>query len=285
MSETAFQTQYRQQAIDGFEQLQSITRDSTTTEAQIKGNTAVFLVASSGGAQAVTRGVNGRIPGRADSLTQNSCTLAEWHDVPERTGFNIFASQGDGNAIMQRTSMGVINRKIDTDIIAALQTATVFAGLAATTASVMLALRAKTILGVAQVPFDGNIWALITPAFEAYMLDSTEFSSSLYVRKQPIDTGETAWSDKPGYYDYMGIKWIVSPLLPGIGTSAETCFMYHKSAIGHAADVQNMQTFVDYDKRHDFSYCRTSIYMGSKLLQNAGVVCFRHDGSALAGTA
>jgi hypothetical protein len=46
---------------------------------EIKGNTATFLVADSGAATAVTRGVNGLIPARADNLTQTSATLVEWH--------------------------------------------------------------------------------------------------------------------------------------------------------------------------------------------------------------
>jgi hypothetical protein len=79
MSDTAFQTQYRQEFIAQFEQRQSLLRDTATTEAVIKGNTATFLVAGSGGATAVTRGINGLIPARADNLTQDSATLAEWH--------------------------------------------------------------------------------------------------------------------------------------------------------------------------------------------------------------
>lgn len=65
----------------------TVTRDTVTTEAVIKGNTAVFLVADSGGATAVTRGVNGLIPARADNLTQNSCTLVEWHDLVQTGPF------------------------------------------------------------------------------------------------------------------------------------------------------------------------------------------------------
>ena len=124
MANTAFQVQYRQEFVAAFEQMVSLLRDCCTTEALIKGNTAVFLVAGSGGASAVTRGVNGLIPARADSLTQNSCTLGEWHDLVRKDGFNVFASQGNQRAIMQQTTMGVLNRKMDADIITELNTAT-----------------------------------------------------------------------------------------------------------------------------------------------------------------
>ena len=112
MSDSAFQIQYRQEFIQAFEQHQSLLRETVTTEAVIKGQQAVFLVAGSGSAAAVTRGLNGRIPARNDSNTQNTVTLQEWHDLVRKTGFNIFASQGNQRSIMQMTTMAVINRKI-----------------------------------------------------------------------------------------------------------------------------------------------------------------------------
>ncbi|MDX1300329.1 MAG: hypothetical protein R3260_19120, partial [Pseudomonas sp.] len=120
MADTAFQTKYRNETIMGFEKSMSLARRTVTTEAMIEGQKAVFLVADSGGATAVTRGVNGDIPTRPDNLNQFTATLQEWHDVPERTNFNIFASQGEGRRIMQQTCMKVINRKIDKDIHSAL---------------------------------------------------------------------------------------------------------------------------------------------------------------------
>ena len=120
MANTAFQIQYRQEFIAQFEQGVSWLRTVCTTEAVIKGNQAMFLVAGSGGATAVTRGLNGNIPPRVDSLTQVPATLIEWHDKPQRTEFNIFASQGDGRRIMQMSTVKVMNRKIDQDILAML---------------------------------------------------------------------------------------------------------------------------------------------------------------------
>lgn len=80
MADTAFQTMYREEFIASFEQHQSLLRETVTTEAVVKGNQAVFLIAGSGSALAVTRGTNGRIPARADSLTQTTATLGEWHN-------------------------------------------------------------------------------------------------------------------------------------------------------------------------------------------------------------
>lgn len=280
MSDTAFQTQYRQEFVKQFEQRQSLLRTSTTTEAVIKGNQAVFLVAGSGGATAVTRGINGLIPARADNLLQNTCTLAEWHDLVRKTNFNVFASQGNQRAIMQETTMAVINRKIDTDIITALQTATVNTGVAQP-ANLMLVTRAKTKLGNAQVPWDGNITFLITPGFEGYLMQIPEFSNRMYINKPPTDGADAAWRDKIQMYFWNGAMWIVHPNLPGVGTNAEQCFAYHKSAIGNAFDTAGLETPVGYDEEQAYSWARASATIGTKVLQNSGIVLINHDASQI----
>lgn len=272
MADTAFQTQYRSEFIAGFEQHQSLLRTTVTTEAQIKGNTATFLVADSGSAEAVTRGTNGLIPARADNLNQYSATLQEWHDLVRRTSFNIFASQGDGRRIMQETTMAVVNRKIDQDIIDQLETATQDTG-TATTGSLSLVMKALTILLNNKVPYDGNIFGAITPAMHAYFMQTKEFASADYVNNKPFNGSNLM-------YRWANVNWIVHPELPGVGTSAEKCFLYHKSAIGHAANTKDMDTAVGYDQEQDYSFARASIFMGSKLLQNSGIVVVNHDGSA-----
>jgi len=274
MSDTAYQTQYRDEFIAGFEQRQSLVRNTVTTEAEIKGTSAVFLVADSGSASAVTRGTNGLIPARADNLNQYTATLAEWHDLVRRTNFNLYNSQGDGRRIMQETTMGVLNRKIDSDIIAALELGTQDTGTTATM-SLSLAMYALTILGNNAVPMDGNISALITPAAYAYLMQTKEFASADFVNNKPF-------SGRPTQFNWAGVNWIVHPNLTGKATSAEKCIMYHKSAIGHACNMSSINTAAGYNPEHDYSFARASAYMGSKLLQNSGIVIINHDGSAYA---
>jgi hypothetical protein len=279
MAETAFQTQYRQQFIATFEEKQSWLRSTTVTEAVIKGNTATFLVAGSGGANAVTRGVNGLIPARADDLTQTSATLVEWHDLVKKTDFNIFASQGDQRRIMQETTVGVLNRKIDADIIAQLDTGTVDTG-ATTTASLALVMKAIAILGIAEVPVqeEENMFGLITPAAFAYLMQVTAFASADYVEVKPF-AGPIRRMRR-----WAGINWIMHPNLTGVGTNAEACFIYHRNAIGHAMETGNgLDVKVGYDDEQAYSWARASGVFGSKLLQNTGVVQVVHDGSAYVG--
>jgi hypothetical protein len=280
MAETAYQIQYRQEYVKGFERRQSLLRDMVTTEAVIKGDRATFLVADSGGAEAVTRGVNGLIPGRADNNNQYVVTLEEWHDKPQKTRFNIFASQGDQRRIMQETSMSVINRKIDSILLTELATATVTTG-AAATASEALVLKAKTTLQNADVPWDSNLFAIVSPAFEAYLMQIDSFASADYVDSRPWVSADMAWNDMPKMKRWLGVNWVSHPGVPGNGTNSETCFMFHKTAVGHAADTAGMNVAAGYNDEDDYSWARCSVFMGAQILQNSGIVKMIHDGSAL----
>jgi len=253
-----------------------------TTEAVIKGNQAVFLVADSGAAEAVTRGVNGLIPARADNLTQNTATLREWHDLARKTGFNIFASQGNQRQIMQDTTMSVINRKVDSQITTTLNTGTVTIGSSAVVPSVSLFQNGRVKLSNASVPWDSNITLLCQPSFVAYLEQATEFSNAQYVNLRPYAGQDAAWRDAPMAYRWRNALILEHPNLPGKGTSSEISFLYHKSSVGHAANTATMDSAVGYDDEQDYSWARCTMFMGSVLMQNAGVVVITADGSAYA---
>lgn len=277
MADSAFQIQYRQEFVLGFEARQSLLRTCCVTEAVIKGNQATFLVADSGGASTTTRGVNGLIPARADNLTQATATLVENHDLVRKTDFNLFASQGDGRRIMQETSMAVINRSIDNDILGELANTTTTIS-TAQTASLALVMKARTKLGNNAVPIGeiDNMFAVVSPAFMGYLLQVPEFVNSQWVDMKPL-TGPAMKMLR-----WAGFNWIESPLISGIGTAAEYVYFYHRNAIGHAVNSGEIEAQADFNQEQKYSWARSTVYMGSKMLQVKGAVKATHDGSAYA---
>ena len=245
----------------------------------MKGSSAVFLVADTGGATPVSRGANGLIPARSDDLNQFTATLKEWHDKPRRTGFNIFASQGDGRKIMQNGTIKVMNRQIDQDILGELANGTLNTGSAAS-ASLSMVAHAITILGnnAVDIEEEDNMFGVITPAFYGYLMQIPEFANSLYVDVKPL-TGPARKMRR-----WYGVNWITHPKLSGVGTNAEKCFLYHRNSIGHAVNSGEMKVAAGYNDEDDYYWARSSIFMGSKLLQNSGVVVMNHDGSAISAT-
>lgn len=277
MAETAPQIQYRQELIATFEEGMSWLRQTTVTEAVVKGNQATFLVAGSGGATAVTRGVNGLIPARADNLTQNTATLVEWHDLVRKTRFNIFQSQGDQRRLMQETTKKVLNRRLDADIISVLDTATNNLG-AAATLSLSAVAKALTTLGENEVPVEeeDKMWAVMTPAVRGYLMQIPEFASADYVEVKAL-TGPARRVVR-----WAGFNWIFHPNLSGVGTASEKCYFYHRDAVGSAFDSgEGLNTAIGYDDEQDYSFARASSFTGSVMLQQSGIVQFLHDASAI----
>lgn len=288
MADSAFQVQYRQEFIAGFEVGQSMLRSCVTTEVMIKGNQATFLTADSGGAIAQTRGLNGLIPSRTDNLNQITATLIEYHDLVQRTSFNLFASQGDGKRIMQETSMKVINRTVDLDILSKLSTTT--NATVAAIASLSLVTKVRTKMGNNAVPVQeiDNMFFVVTPAFMGYLGQTKEFSNVQYVDVKYMTSadagvGSSSTSGQPTIrlQRWMGFNFIESALISGLGTSTELCYAFHRYAIGHAVNSGEITAMADYNRRQDYSWARTSVFMGSQLLQNKGVFQVPHDGSAL----
>lgn len=175
---------------------------------------------------------------------------------------------------MQLASVAVLNRNIDQVILDELDTATLTTGSAAK-ATLNMVIKSRTILGNNEVPLweEDKMFAVISPAFEGYLMQVTEFTSADYVEVKPF-VGPAKKMRR-----WMGVNWMVHPNVPGVGTSSESCFMYHQNAIGHAANSKEMDVKVDYDGKQDLSWSRASLFHGAKKLQNSGIVKMVHDAS------
>ena len=270
--------QYRKDFVPAFEQRSSLLRMAVTKESVLKGNQATFLVSGSGGDTAVTRGTNGQIPYGNPTNNQLTATLVEKHAPYELTGFNVFASQGDQVKVMRDASIAVINRDIDLTILAELANATQDFGTG--TAALNTVTGAQAILGNNDVAVEeeDNMFAIISPAFRGYLMQTTEFASGDYVEMKPFN-GPTR-----KVFRWMGVNWLVSSRVTGLGTASEICYMFHRSAIGYAINVGEDRIYAGFDEKQGLSWSRAEVYHGAKILQNSGIVKITHDGSAFVAT-
>jgi hypothetical protein len=279
MSYAAPVTAFRNEAILGFERRQSLLRDTVTTEAVIKGNKATFLVASSGGATASTRGANGLISSRSDENTQYECDLKEKHDLVIKTHFDIFASQGNQREIAHQTVMSVLNRDIDAEIITALESATS----TTSTATAVTVQNIGDVLAEIQeesVDFGNEMFGLVSPKFyRKGLMSIPEFAKSDYVDMKPFVDSGAKNVNQTSLRRWNDVIWIMHTGLTGMGTATETCLFYHKQAIGHAVDKAGMVIVGGENDEQAYHYRRASLNHGAKLLQNAGVYKFIHNGA------
>lgn len=278
MSIEAAMIQYKKDFIPAFEQKQSLLKLTTTKEQVVSGNQATFLVSGSGGDTAVTRGTNGYIPYGNPTNNQYTATLVEKHAPYELTGFNVFASQGNQIKVMRDSSIAVINRDIDLTLLTELANATQDFG--SGTATLNTVLGAQAILGNNDVDVEDedNMFAVISPAFRGYLMQTTEFSSGDYVESKPYG------GPVRKMWRWAGVNWIVSSRISGLGTANEVCYMYHRNSVGYAVNMGEEKIEADYDKKQDLSWSRASVYHGAKILQNNGIVKIAHDGSAFVAT-
>jgi hypothetical protein len=283
MAETADMVAYRQEWVLAFQRRQSLIRQTVTTEAQTNGNSAVFAVTGNNADIAVTRTINGMIPYNAVTNNQYTAVLAEKHAPYSTTAYNFFAAQADMRRALQIQGVATINREVDSAIITELGNATQDANSSTAEGSLDLTVTARTILLNNQVELDGQITFLITPAYEAYMLQTPEFANSQWRSSTPLNEPQ-ANPVSGNMYTYAGLKWIVHNGLPGIGTNAEKCYMYHRSAIGHAIRNGDPQTSAGYWDMQQTYWFNGTVFHGAKLLQNSGVVVVTHDGSAFVAT-
>lgn len=231
MAESSAATLYSAEFLDNFEVGVTLLRDTTVTEGVQKGNSFVFASAGTNSATAVTRGINGLIPGRAVDQTQYTCTLQEWHDKQEVTDFNEFQSQASIRRKMQKDQLTVLNRKIDELIITQLATGTQFTSLAAATATPGMFSQAAGILQSAGVPWN-EITCAVTPAAWKYLMDSDKFAKNgQWVNRFPWMDGGPAFQNRPPViYNWLGMNFIVCNNLTNLNTANEVCYVYHRNA-------------------------------------------------------
>ena len=140
---------------------------------------------------------------------------------------------------MQQSSIATLNRDIDDTIIAQLDTATQDTT-TAVEANMSLVEFAMTVLGNNDVPVDeeDNIFAIITPAFRAFIRQTKEYTSGDYQEVKMLNGPvRRVWRA-------AGINWMTSTRLTGKGTATEKCYFLHKNAMGHAANMAEMDVAV-----------------------------------------
>jgi hypothetical protein len=264
------QSLYRDEYVAAFEVRQSYLRDAVTTEAMVKGNSAIFLV--TGRADTMKeRGVDGMIPAANELDSQITISLREMHHRATQTGWDIFTGQSDRRRILQERGMKAANKEIDDAILAALDaTTTEYNSGSAFTLSYGRIVDVLSELYEAEVDNDGAITCVWSPKSYAKILTFAQATSIDYVDRKPLLEG-------PQPFRFLGANHIMHPRVPGVGSATAKNFIFHKNAIGHAIDSAGIKTDIGFNGEHDYSYARHTLYHGAKILQMSGVIQCTND--------
>lgn len=280
MSSANFQLAgFQSDFVAGLETKTALLPETVYTKGIANGLTFRFLVADAADKDEVTRNLTGDIPYGEPNRNGYTVTMTEAHAPYELSGFNIFTSQGPSQQIMMEAAMATINRAKDKKILTALATGTVELSASAAPAAFSGVQKFLGKLGSNQVPNDGQTTLLVTPNYHAAMLGWKEFNSAELISRKPLDSGGAAWADTQLSYRWNNLRVVVHPGLPGVGTATETCYIYHKTAVGYAFAMNKEAIEADYEKKQDRSWVRATYYHGATLLQDNALVTFYHDAS------
>ena len=232
--DTAFIGDYNADVHLVFQREGSMLRAGVFTKDNIVGSTAYFEKLGTG--TATTKSRHGEITPMNATHTQPSCTIVDFYagdfvDLLDEAKTNI-----DARMAYAKSGAYALGRKVDSQI-SAVMTTTSQSTITLTTTSyanilgtVLLWIEA---LDSNSVPSDGQRYGALTPRMYMQLNTVNAFASADFVGPNGLPLTEGS----PGHQkwkEWMGIKWCMHPGLPGKGTSAAECFIWHKSAIGHA---------------------------------------------------
>jgi len=276
---------YRNDIEMAFNRRNKLLFNTVLTNFQAKGYQAVFEVADADATLAKTRGANGSISFDSFTQAQYTATMEAQFAPYKLSKENILYSQGDLERVMTEAAAGKINRTIDSHIISTLDTATQeYNTTALTSVSINTFVNIKAKLMQARVPNDGELYCVINPSIEASLLTLPNVTNIFYSDKKNLQNPETFdWADKIKMYEFAGLKFIVMPDLPGMGTALETNYVYHKKSVGLAHLMGGEGPTVDagYDGQQKNYWVNADFILGSKIIQNTGIYKFYSDATAL----
>ena len=232
--DTAFITSYEAKVQHVFQRQAAYLREAVRMKDNVVGSTAVFQKIGKG--TATTKSRHGTITPMNQSHTALSCTIADfyagdWVDKLDESKTNI----NERDAIAEGGAMA-LGRKVDDQITTVLDTTTssvITLTVTSKAAILASALQWTEAAWAADVPNDGNVFAVITPRLWSQFMLNDQFARSEYIRADGM-----AWVMGPSvgtrWKEWMGIKWKMQTGLPGAGTSSGKGWIWHKNALGYA---------------------------------------------------
>ncbi|MBI0433772.1 phage capsid protein [Roseomonas sp. KE0001] len=266
-----FAKQFQSEVHAAYQRQGSKLRPTVRSKTDIRGASTIFPIVGRGTAAAKAR--NGAVPVMNLAHSNVECFLqdyyaGEWIDRLDELKTNV-----DERQVVANAGAYALGRKTDELIIAALDTATQEAvGTAPGTGDTDGLTKAKVLmafemLGAADVPDDGNRFAIVGWKQWSQLLQIEEFANANYVGDD-----ELPWKGTQ-VKRWLGATWMPHSGLTRSG-SLRFCYFYHKTAVGHAV-AQDIATDITWHGDHAAYFVNNMMSQGSVLIDQAGVVRMR----------
>ena len=245
-----------------YQQQGSKLKNTVRSKNNVRGVSTTFQVI--GSMTASTKQRNSQITSSGVTHAPVECGLTDYYAGEWVDQLDELKVGHDERKALALSGAYALGRKTDGLIITALNGATQSVGESSEALTKERILSAFTLLNTNDVPDDGERYALVSPAQWNQLLSIEEFSSAKYVGEAyPMLSGSESRK-------WMGIIWIMHTGLPSSG-NGHTCFVYHKSAVGHASG-QDIKTDITWHGDYAAHFVNNMMSQGACLIDPKGVV-------------
>lgn len=248
-----------------YQTMGSKLRNTVRTKNNVTGSSTVFQKVGKGTAS--TKARHGKVPVMNVDHTPVDCALhdyyaGDWVDRLDELKTNI-----DERGVLVKAGAYALGRKTDELLIAEMDRSTNYAEDGTTGLTKSKVLTAFEMLGEADVPDDGDRFAVVGWKQWSELLQIEEFANAEYVGDDQLP-----WKGTQAKR-WLGALWMPHSGLTVAG-GVRHCYWYHKTAIGHAigADVQSDITWHGDRAAH---FINNMMSQGAALVDAAGVVSLR----------
>ncbi len=266
---TAFVKQFEREIHEAYQRMGSKLRTTVRMAQNVKGSSTVFQKVGKGVAS--TKSTHGMVPVMNIAHTPVECTLADYYAGDWVDRLDELKINHDERQVIANAGAYALGRKTDELIINALASAstlTVADGNIGLTRDKVLS--AFKLLGDAEVPDDGQRFAVVGWQQWSELLKIQEFSSSEFVGTDDLPYKGTQAKR------WLGTTWIPHSGLPIDGSDIRKCFWFHRTAIGHASG-SDVQTDISWHGDRAAHFVNNMMSQGAVLIDGNGVAVISCD--------
>lgn len=266
----AFIKQYEAEVHEAYQRMGSKLRGTVRNKTGVVGASTTFQKVGKGTAS--TKARNAQIAAMGVVHTPVECTLSDWYAGDWVDRLDEAKTNIDERRVIANAGAYALGRKTDDLIIAALEAVgsgqnVTGAGNLADTAGFTSekVFAALEILNGADVPDDAQRFAVVSPAAWTDLMAIAAFASSDYVGNDlPYKAGAGSMRS------WLGVQWMTHTGLQINGGSDRQCYMYHRSAIGHASGAE-VTTDITWHGDHAAHFINHMMSQGAVAIDATGV--------------
>ena len=229
----AFINQYESEVHQQFQRRGAYLLPTVRTKSKVEGSAIIFQKMGTG--TATTKSRHGSVTPMNVSHTPITVTLADFYAGDYADARDLDKLNIDERMELAAAGAMALGRKVDDQITTALDATTQTA--VTVTVTSFAAVRAGFLNAVEDlmdndVPFDGQVWGVMTNRLWSQLMQVDQFIRIDYTGPSnlPYMEGYTAGKQ---FKSWLGVHWQAHNGLPGKGSSTAKGFVYHKRSIGY----------------------------------------------------